>query len=159
MCPKVASLDELQAEYRHVSLEKLVVGALVETILSEDDGLVFNNGRTEKPKKIIVIGFDKTKETFYGSVLINTEMSPKSFFSAEYLSTQYCISAINYPDFLDYDSYADCGVIFSIPATKLLSGKYFGTLTDEDRAGIFEILETTDVISTKVKKQFGIRRR
>lgn len=32
-------------------------------------------------------------------------------------------------------------------------------LTEEDKNGIFEILETSDIFSTKQKKRYGIRRR
>lgn len=50
----------MQAEYlrqqRHVTDERIAVGALIRTILSEADGLVFKNGRTElvpcHPRKI-----------------------------------------------------------------------------------------------------------
>lgn len=151
--------EELQKGFRKVTVEKLQIGALVETVLSEDEGMVFKNGRTEKPKKIIIIGFDKTKERFFGSVLVNSEVSPKSSFSIEYLATQYLLEQTHYPNFLRYDSYADCGMLFSIPKEKLLRGQYFGMLTEDDKNGIFDILETTDVLSTKIKKQFGIRRR
>ena len=46
-------LSELQEEFwrkeHEVTEECLVRGALILTILSEDDGLTFNNGRTSKP--------------------------------------------------------------------------------------------------------------
>ena len=52
-------LRELQAEYlrqqRQVTDERIAVGALIRTILSEADGLVFKNGRTEKPKRLVVL--------------------------------------------------------------------------------------------------------
>lgn len=57
MCAKVM-LEELQEDFRKVTVEKLKIGTLVETVLSVDEGLVFKNGRTEKPKKIIIIGQD-----------------------------------------------------------------------------------------------------
>lgn len=48
-------LRQLQEEYindqRKVTEEKIQVGALFRTILSEDDGLIFRNGRTQKPKR------------------------------------------------------------------------------------------------------------
>ncbi|MBO4692682.1 MAG: hypothetical protein J5604_07935 [Bacteroidales bacterium] len=50
-------------------------------------------------------------------------------------------------------------MLFSFPLDKLLKGTYFGELTEDDLANIFEILETTDTLSTKEKKRFGIRRR
>ena len=48
-------LEDLQEEYRTVTIDKLVTGALIETILGEDDGLVLKNGRHSKPKKIIIV--------------------------------------------------------------------------------------------------------
>lgn len=157
------NLRELQAKYvseeRQVTREKLTIGALVRTTLSVDDGLNLTDGRKEKPKKLIVVGFDRNKDTIYGSVLVNTKMNPKAGYSDEYLSSQYLISQEAYPEFLRYDSFADCGVIFAIPVERLLSGEYFGTLTEDDRKKIFEILETTDTLTTKEKKRFGIKRR
>lgn len=95
----------------------------------------------------------------FGSVLVNSEMNPQADYSPEYLRAQYLIHKDDYPDFLDYDSYVDCAVVFALPAGKLLAGKYFGELTEEDRKGIFDILETTDTLTTNQKKRFGIHRR
>ena len=156
-------LSELQEEFwrkeHEVTEERLVRGALILTILSEEDGLTFNNGRTSKPKRLVVIGIDKRQELCYGSVLVNTKMNPKASYSDEFLSAQYLLQQKNYSDFLDYDSFVDCGVIFSIPLQKLKSGTYYGLLNEEDLSSIMDILETTDTLSTKQKKQFGIRRR
>ena len=156
-------LSALQEEFwrkeHEVTEERLVRGALILTILSEEDGLTFNNGRTSKPKRLVVIGTDKRQELCYGSVLVNTKMNPKASFSDEFLSAQYLLQQKNYSDFLDYDSFVDCGVIFSIPLQKLKSGTYYGLLNEEDLSSIMDILETTDTLSTKQKKQFGIRRR
>ena len=91
--------------------------------------------------------------------LLNTKMSPKASYSPEFLSAQYLLQQKEYPEFLRYDSYVDCGEIFSIPIQKLKSGQYFGLLNDNDLSGIMDILETTDTLSTKQKKQYGIKRR
>lgn len=156
-------LSELQEEFwrkeHEVTEERLEPGALILTILSEEDGLTFNNGRTSKPKRLVVIGIDKKQELCYGSVLVNTKMNPRASYSDEFLSAQYLLQQKNYSNFLDYDSFVDCGVIFSIPLQKLKSGKYYGLLNEEDLSSIMDILETTDTLSTKQKKQFGIRRR
>ena len=156
-------LSELQEEFwrkeHEVTEERLVRGALILTILSEEDGITFNNGRTSKPKRLVVIGIDKRQELCYGSVLVNTKMNPRASYSDEFLSAQYLLQQKNYSDFLDYDSFVDCGVIFSIPLQKLKSGTYYGLLNEEDLSSIMDILETTDTLSTKQKKQFGIRRR
>ena len=50
-------------------------------------------------------------------------------------------------------------MLFSIPIERLKQGEFFGFLTDADRDGIFDILETSDIFSTKQKKRYGIRRR
>lgn len=41
--------ETFKAEQRKVTTERLEVGALILTILSGEDGLVFKDGRTEKP--------------------------------------------------------------------------------------------------------------
>lgn len=151
--------DEYRATVRAVSEDKLEIGCLIRTIISVDEGLAFKNGRTEKPKRLIIVGVDKNSKVCFGSVLVNTRMSPKADYTPEYLQAQYLMRKDNYPDFLDYDSYVDCGELFAIPLDKLLSGEYFGKLNEEDLNGIFEILETTETLTTKQKKRFGIRRR
>ena len=156
-------LRELQAEYlrqqRQVTDERIAVGALIRTILSEADGLVFKNGRTEKPKRLVVIGVDHEQALCFGSVLVNTKLNPKAQYSAEYLSAQYELKQENYPEFLDYNSFVDCGELFSIPVERFKQGEFFGFLTDEDLNGIFDLLETSDIFSTKEKKRYGIHRR
>ncbi len=62
----------------------------------------------------------------------------------------------DYPEFLKYDSFVDCGMLFSIPLKKLMEGEYFGTLTSQDLQGIFEVLKTTETLTNKEKKRFGI---
>ncbi|WP_337438641.1 hypothetical protein [Prevotella sp.] len=105
---------------------------------------------------MVIIGVDKIKKVCYGSVLVNTKMSPKSAYSASFLSAQYLLHQIDYPEFLKYDSYVDSGMLFSIPLEKLMKGEYFGTLTDSDLHGIFDILKTTETLTSKEKKRFGI---
>lgn len=78
---------------------------------------------------------------------------------AEYLRQQRQVKCESYPEFLDYDSYVDCGELFSIPIERLKQGEFFGFLNDEDRKEIFNLLETSDIFSTKQKKRYGIRRR
>lgn len=156
-------LRELQAEYlrqqREVTDERIAVGALIRTVLSEADGLTFKDGRKEKPKRLVVIGVDRQNALCFGSVLVNTKMNPQAQYSAEYLTAQYELKQENYPDFLDYNSFVDCGELFSIPIERLKQGEFFGFLSDADREGIFDILETSDIFSTKQKKRYGIHRR
>jgi len=142
-----------------VSLDKLGVGALIETILSEEEGLVLKNGRTEKPKKLVIVGVDRQKHEFYGALLVNTKINYRSEYSSEFLEAQYLLKQKDYPKFLRYDSYLDCGELFSFPISKLMAGRYFGILNDFDKEKVFEILETTPTLSTAEKKRFGIRRR
>lgn len=153
-------LRELQKAYidnlRKVKEDKLEIGYLVRTIISIDEGLVFKDGRKLKPKKLVIIGVDKVKKVCYGSVLVNTKMSPKADYSASFLSAQYLLHQSDYPDFLKYDSYVDCGMLFSIPLEKLMDGEYLGTLTDDDLKCIFDILKTTETLTNKEKKRFGI---
>lgn len=156
-------LRELQESYlreqRQVTNERIAIGALIRTVLSEGDGLTFKDGRTEKPKRLVVIGVDHDTALCFGSVLVNTKMSPRAQYSNEYLSAQYELKQEDYPEFLDYNSYVDCGELFSIPIEKLKLGEFFGFLTDADREGIFDILETSDIFSPKQKKRYGISNR
>ena len=156
-------LRELQADYlrkqREVTEKRIKIGALIRTILSENDGLTFKDGRKEKPKRLVVIGVDRETALCFGSVLVNTKPSPKAEYSEEYLSAQYELKQKDYPEFLQYNSYVDCGELFSISIEKLKQGEFFGFLNDEDCKGIFDILETSDIFSTKQKKRYGIRRR
>ena len=153
-------LRQLQQEYldnlRKVTEEKLEIGTLIRTVISIDEGLVFKDGRKQKPKKMVIIGVDSERQIWYGSVLVNTKMSPKSAYSEPFLATQYLLLQTNYPDFLKYDSYVDCGMLFSIPLKKLLEGEYFGKLTEADLQGIFDVLKTTETLTVKEKKRFGI---
>ncbi len=156
-------LRKLQAEYqrqqREVTDERIDVGALIRTVLSESDGLTFKDGRKEKPKRLIVIGVDRETALCFGSVLVNTKMNPQAGYSTEYLTSQYELKQEDYPEFLNYNSFVDCGELFSIPIEKLKQGEFFGFLTDADCEGIFDILETSDIFSTKQKKRYGIHRR
>ena len=156
-------LRKLQADYkrqqREVTDERIAIGALIRTVLFEADGLTFKNGRKEKPKRLVVIGVDRENAFCFGSVLVNTKMNPQAEFSAEYLTAQYELKQEDYPEFLDYNSFVDCGELFSIPIERLKLGEFFGFLTDADREGIFNILETSDIFSTKQKKRYSIRRR
>lgn len=65
-------LIKLQAEYLHqqreVTDERIAIGALIRTVLSEADGLTFKNGRKEKPKLLIVIEVDRANALCFGSV-------------------------------------------------------------------------------------------
>ena len=156
-------LRELQDAYRQqqreVTDERMAVGALIRTVMSEADGLTFKDGRKEKPKRLVVIGVDRENALCFGSVLVNTKMNPQAQYSAEYLTAQYELKQEDYPEFLDYNSFVDCGELFSIPVERLKQGEFFGFLNDADREGIFDILETSDIFSTKQKKRYGIRRR
>lgn len=118
--------------------------------------MVFKDGRKQKPKKLVIIGVDKVKKICYGSVLVNTKMSPKAAYSDSFLSAQYLLHQTDYPEFLKYDSFVDCGMLFSIPLKKLMDGEYFGILTSQDLQGIFEVLKTTETLTNKEKKRFGI---
>lgn len=149
----------MQDDYRKVTVTKLEAGAMVETVLGEEDGLTLKPGKTSRNKKLVVVGVDKVDDLCYGSVLINSAMNPRSSYSDAFLSAQYLLKPENYPDFLTHESFVDCAKVFSFPLSKLLNGSYFGVLNEDDRVGIFEILETTDTLSTKEKKRFGIKRR
>ena len=47
-------------------------------------------------------------------------------------------------------------VLVVYPLEKLMEGEYFGSLTDSDLQGIFDVLKTTETLTNKEKKRFGI---
>ena len=150
---------ELQEESRVVTDEKIAVGALIIMSLTREEGLVLKPGKTERRKRLIIIGVDKERGLCYGSLLVNTNMNPQSEYSAEYLSAQYLLRREpHYESFLDYDSFVDCAEVISISYEKLLKGEYHGMLEEDDRKAIFNVLEHTKTLSTSMKKRFGIRR-
>lgn len=151
--------DQYLKKLRKVTKEKIERGALIEAALSEEDGLVFTDGRRQKPKKLIIIGVDKKEDVCYGALLVNSKINPKAGYSDEYMSAQYLIQKECHPDFLRYDSYVDCSIIFTLHLSKLLNGEYFGKLNDVELREIFDILETSDILMTKDKKRFNIKRR
>lgn len=152
-------LRELQRQFKQVTEYKLVPGALVQTRLTREDGLFLSPEKNDHLKKMIIIGVDRTNRICYGSILINTKISPHTNLSMDFLATQYLLRrTVDYEAFLDYDSYVDCAKIFSIPFDKLMNGEYFGTLTYDDHTAIWNILETNKVLTTKEKKRFGIKR-
>lgn len=130
--------DEFMKEFRKVTREKLLPGALVETNFTDEE-IVIKDGRKQKPKKLIIIGYDVENDTYYGSVFINTKMHPNAGFSPEFFESQYLIKKENYELFLRYDSYVDCAGIISCSAEKLLLGDYYGTLNEEDYRQIWNI--------------------
>ena len=75
-------LRELQKSYldnlRKVTEDKLEIGSLVRTVISIEEGLVFKDGRKQKPKKLVIIGVDKVKKVCYG-----------------YVSFHYCVALIH----------------------------------------------------------------
>lgn len=159
---KGKDLRELHAEYmkgwRTVTTEKLKPGALIITYFTDEE-IVIRDGRKKKPKKLIIIGYDKNTDTYYGSIFVNTNENPKADFSEEFKASQYLLRKENYDDFLRYDSFVDCAQIIPCSKEKLLSGEYYGELNEEDHKNVWEILETTDTLNTKQKKRYGIRRR
>lgn len=101
------------SEARSVTEERLQVGTLIRAILSVDDGLTLQ-GRDSKPKRLVIVGIDKKNGLCYGSVLVNTKVNPKARFLDNYMSAQYLLRQNTYPEFRDYDSFADCAVLFAI---------------------------------------------
>ena len=152
-------LRELQQQFKQVTEDKLVSGALVQTRLTRENGLFLSPEKKDHLKKMIIIGVDRTNRICYGAILINSNINPHATLSLDFLATQYLLRrTIDYEAFLDYDSYVDCAKIFSIPFDKLMTGEYFGTLTSDDHTAIWNILETNKVLTRKEKKRFGIKR-
>ena len=151
--------DSYKAANRKVTEDKIAIGGLFRAVLTIGDGLKFKDGRTQKPKRMIIVGIDRENKTCYGTVLVNTNIAPAANFSPQYFATQYCLRQTDYPEYLDYDSYVDCGMLFAISFETLKSGEYFGVLNSNDLDSVFEILETTKTIPTKIKKKYNIKRR
>lgn len=149
----------LQKEFQKVTEDKLSVGALIITPLSREEGLKLKSGKDSRNKRLVIIGVDRENRLCYGSVLVNTDMSPQSDYSPQHLASQYLLRREpHYETFLVYDSYVDCAEIIPVPYEKLMVGEYHGQLEENDKEQIFDLLEHTKTIPTIDKKRFGIRR-
>jgi len=153
---KGISLTELQAEYKRVTLEKIRPGSVILTDLDESDGLTYTDGRSHKPRRVIIIGYDKENKCFIGTVFINTNINPKAKYSAEFLATQIMVKKDEYPNFLKHDSFIDCGQLMPLHTNKLLSGEYKGEVVADDFHKIMATLKNTETIPAKEKRRFGI---
>ena len=136
-----------------VTEEYLNKGHVLLVPLSEDEGLVVKGEYESQNKFVTIIGI-AADGSVIGSLLINTipnEATP------EFRNCQYLLRVKDYPTILDYDSWLDCSQLFRIPKAKVMTwGGYCGKITDMDWEYIETFLVETDVLSNKIKKEFGL---
>ena len=132
--------------------EQIEKGAVVYLTLTEDEGLVLNQGYDSRNKFITILK-ELPDEYVIGSLLINSDPNLKDTLIGD---CQYPLKSTDYPDFLEHLSWLDCSQIFRIPKTKVLKGGYCGKLHGEDMNLILECLQNTKTISRKDKIRYGI---
>ena len=132
--------------------EQIEKGAVVYLTLTEDEGLVLNQGYDSR-NKFITIMKELPDEYIIGSLLINSDPNLKNTLIGD---CQYPLKSTDYPDILEHLSWLDCSQIFRIPKTKVLKGGYCGKLNGEDMNLIWECLQNTKTISRKDKIRYGI---
>jgi hypothetical protein len=140
------NLIEIQAE----------VGAIYLTDFDgKDDGFVLKAGKTKQSKFFIIIGNDSLGNAM-GVIFINTDPHPKTKNEFEFMKTQYFILRRTYPQFLEYDSYVDCSQIRKLDNIRMKKCKYIRGLETSDLERIIEMLKSSDTITAKEKRKYGI---
>ena len=135
-----------------IKQEQIEKGAVVYLTLTEDEGLVLNQGYDSRNKFITILK-ELPDEYIIGSLLINSDPNLKNTLIGD---CQYPLKSTDYPDFLEHLSWLDCSQIFRIPKTKVLKGGYCGKLNGEDMNLIWECLQNAKTISRKDKIRYGI---
>ena len=74
------------------------------------------------------------------------------------IESQYLLLRRNYPSILDYDSWLDCSDIFELSKDKISerNARLKGSLIEDDKERVFNILRETDMIDNITKRRFGI---
>lgn len=74
--------DDYMKEFRKVTREKLLPGALIETNFTDEE-IVIKDGRKQKPKKVIIIGYDKDMILITGVCSLTPRLIPRLKFLAK----------------------------------------------------------------------------
>lgn len=135
-----------------IKQEQIKKGSVVYLTLTEDEGLVLNQGYDSRNKFITVLK-ELPDEYIIGSLLINSNPNLKNTLIGD---CQYPLKSSDYPDFLEHLSWLDCSQVFRIPKVKVLRGGYCGELKNDDMDLIWECLRNTKTISRKDKIRYGI---
>ena len=135
-----------------VKQEQIKRGAVVYLTLTEDEGLVLNQGYDSRNKFVTILK-ELPDEYIIGSLLINTDPNLRNTLIGD---CQYPLKSADYPDFLEHLSWLDCSQVFRIPKSKVLKGGYCGELKGEDMTLVWECLQNTKTISRKDKIRYGI---
>ncbi|MDE6336160.1 MAG: hypothetical protein K2L34_06285 [Muribaculaceae bacterium] len=154
-----SSLERIRAQFveaEKINMASINVGDIIYVSLDEEDGLILNKGYTTRKKFIVIIGF--TPEGIaVGALLINSRLTPSKR-SREMMDSQYLLLRRNYPSILDYDSWLDCSDIFELSKDKISerNARLKGSLIEDDKERVFNILRETDMIDNITKRRFGI---
>ena len=135
-----------------VKQEQIKKGTVVYLTLTEDEGLVLNQGYDSRNKFITILK-ELPDEYIIGSLLINSDPNLGNTLISD---CQYPLKSADYPDFLEHLSWLDCSQIFRIPKSKVLKGGYCGELSVNDMSLVWECLQNTKTISLKDKIRYGI---
>ena len=103
-----------------VKQEQIKKGAVVYLTLTEDEGLVLNQGYDSRNKFVTILK-ELPDEYIIGSLLINTDPNLRNTLISD---CQYPLKSADYPNFLEHLSWLDCSQVFRIPKSKVLKGGY-----------------------------------
>ena len=147
-------LEEEQLD--DVSVKKLKIGDIIYISLDREDGLILRGEYDTRKKYVVIIGFTPEGKAV-GSLLVNSNIDPSKQ-SKELMDCQYPLSLRNYPKILEYSSWLDCSDIFEISNRKIIDRKGLlkGSLMEEDKERIMQLLRETDVFDNITKRRYGI---
>jgi len=134
------------------------VGSVFLTNLTESDGIYLNPGEKEKPKFLIIVGFDN-HGCAVGVVLINSKinLNVEENKGENQYNQQYPLKAAKYPALLKWDSYVNCNHIFPINQARIIdSCKHIADIDPEDLLFILESCIESPIIEPKKKKRFNL---
>jgi hypothetical protein len=137
------------------SAADLTVGTVVYVEMDKNDGLILTNGYTTRLKYVVVAGV-KNGNKEVCAILVNTEDDYSN--DSDWRAEQYPLLQINYPNFLDYNSWLDCTdpKFLSVRKLKAKKAEVKGRLNEDDLKAVMIKLKDSDFINPHIKKVFGI---
>lgn len=148
-------LEQMKKESLVKGIEDLQVGDVVYYDMDCKDGIVPHAGYDSRLKYVVVAGANASEKEVC-AVLINSENdhSPSPDWQAE----QYLIRQVDYPEFLEYDSWIDCTDPKELKVSKIKAknAEKKGRLNAVDLANVMRHLKENDFIDQHTRRVYGI---
>lgn len=140
---------------RAITDEDLIPGCVILLpMTNEDENFKVKKTLNNSADKFNVIVGLKDDCFSVATVLINTNEKNET---VEIQDVQFPLEFKDYPAFLTHKSFIDCSLLREISKERLKKeGRFRGHLSVRDLALITHTIEHTRLISTKVKKSYGI---